>query len=116
MSVLRDALGDLPDAVFADLLESDDAYLVVIDLPGVTAETAELTAEGSCIEIDARREKSTPDGFRYLEEHRALFLDLELPLPPGVDAEAADASIERGILEVYLPKEQYDGEPIPIDD
>ncbi|MEF8790912.1 MAG: Hsp20/alpha crystallin family protein, partial [Haloarculaceae archaeon] len=29
MNALRDALRDLPDAVFADLLESEDAYLLV---------------------------------------------------------------------------------------
>ena len=45
MSALRDALRDLPDAVFADLLESDDAYLLVIDLPGATAETVDVRVE-----------------------------------------------------------------------
>lgn len=116
MSVLRDALGDLPEAVFGDLLESDDAYLVVIDLPGVTADTAELTADGNRLGIEARREKATPPEFSYLEENRPLFLDVDLPLPPDTDGESADASIERGVLEVTIPKTSDDGEPIPIDD
>jgi len=45
MSALRDALRELPDAVFADLLESDEAYRLVLDVPGVTADTAEIVAE-----------------------------------------------------------------------
>ncbi|WP_138004726.1 Hsp20/alpha crystallin family protein [Halalkalirubrum salinum] len=117
MSVLRDALRDLPDAVFADLLESDESYLVVLDLPGVTAETADLIAESGRIRIDARREKAVPMEFQYVEENRPLFVDAELPLPHDADGEAATASMERGVLEIRIPKRlDEDGQPIPIDD
>ena len=36
MTGLRDALQELPEAIFADFLESEDGYLVVLDLPGAT--------------------------------------------------------------------------------
>ena len=117
MSALRDALRDLPDAVFADLLESDDAYVLVVDLPGATAETTEVLAEDGRLVIEARRAKATPDGFRYVREDRPLFLDAELPLPPDADGDAADAEMERGVLEVTLPKlVAGDSRTIPIDD
>lgn len=117
MSALRDALRDLPDAVFADLLESDDAYVLVVDLPGATAETAEVIAEDGRLVIEARREKATPEGFQYVREDRPLFLDAELPLPPDADGDGADAEMERGVLEVTLPKrDDGDSRPIPIDD
>ena len=64
MSALRDALRELPDAVFADLLESDDAYLLVLDLPGVTGDTVELRIEKGRLVIEARREKDLPAEFR----------------------------------------------------
>ncbi|GAB6879923.1 hypothetical protein JCM17823_21970 [Halorubrum gandharaense] len=104
MSALRDALRDLPDAVFADLLESDEAYVLVVDLPGATAETVEVFAEDGRLIVEARREKATPEGFRYVREDRPLFLDAELPLPPDADGAAAEADMERGVLEVTLPK------------
>ncbi|WP_096390123.1 Hsp20/alpha crystallin family protein [Halopenitus persicus] len=117
MSALRDALRDLPEAVFADLLESEDAYVLVVDLPGATSETTEVVADAGRIDIEARREKATPEGYRYVREDRPLFLDVDLPLPPdGVGAEAA-ATMDRGVLELTVPKRRSaDGQPIAIDE
>jgi HSP20 family molecular chaperone IbpA len=117
MSALRDALQDLPDAVFADLLESDDGYVLVVDLPGATAETTEVLVEDGRIEIEGRREKAVPDGFEYVREDRPLFLDAELPLPSDADGAGADAEIDRGVLEISLPKRERDvSRTIPVDD
>lgn len=104
MSGLRTALRALPDAVFTDLLESDDAYLFVIDLPGVTADTLDVSASTGRLHVEARREKSDPADYRFVEERRDAFLDVDLPLPPDATAEGASASIERGVLEVTVPK------------
>lgn len=106
MSALRDALRELPEAVFADLLESDDAYLIVLDLPGVSGETADISVENSKLVIEARREKSLPPEFRYVREDRSLFLDAEIPLPPDATGADADATMERGVLEIRLPKRE----------
>ena len=117
MTALREALQELPEAVFADLLESDDAYRLVLDLPGVAAETVDVTAEGSRLSVEARREKSLPGEFRYLTEERSLFLDVELPLPPTVDATDASADIQRGVLTLTLPKTAATGGTrVPVED
>lgn len=104
MRALRDALTDLPGPVFADLLESDDAYLVVLDLPGATGDTTELTIADGRLTIEARRGKDLPPEFRYRREDRSLFLDAELPLPPDATGEDATASMDRGVIEIRLPK------------
>ncbi|MFC6903867.1 Hsp20/alpha crystallin family protein [Halalkalicoccus tibetensis] len=117
MPALREALRELPDAVFADLLERDDEYLVVIDLPGATGETTEITAEDTRIRIEARRAKEVPAEFDYLREDRSLFLDIELPLPPDAFGDEARATIERGVLELYVPRrEPVEETSIPIED
>lgn len=105
MSALRDALRDLPDAVFADLLESEEEYLLVIDLPGVTSETLDVRVDGGRLIIEARREKALPTDFEYLREDRSLFLDAEVPLPPDATGQEATATMDRGVLELTLPKE-----------
>jgi HSP20 family molecular chaperone IbpA len=116
MSSLRDALRELPEAVFADLLESDDAYQLVLDVPGVTADTADIRVDGHRLVIEARRAKSVPAAFQYLSEDRPLFLDAELPLPRDADGDTATAEIETGVLEIELPKTgDDDGTSIPID-
>ena len=117
MSALRDAVRDLPDAVFADLLESDDGYVLVVDLPGATAETTEVLVEDGRIEVEGRREKAVPDGFEYVREDRPLFLDADLPLPSDADGAGADAEIDRGVLEISLPKREPDvSRTITVDD
>jgi HSP20 family molecular chaperone IbpA len=115
MSALRDALRDLPDAVFADMLESEDAYLVVVDLPGATADTVEARVDNGRLRIEAQREKELPAEFRYVSEERSLFLDATLLLPPDATGQGAEGSIERGVLELRLPKRETTAdETIPI--
>jgi HSP20 family protein len=117
MDALREALRELPEAVFADLLESEDAYRFVIDLPGANADTTDLRAEGGRLRIEARRAKELPDEFSYVREDRPLFLDAELPLPPDADGDGADADMSRGVLTVRIPKRTAgNSKPIPIDE
>lgn len=116
MSALRDALRDLPDAVFGDVLESDGEYLVVLDLPGVRGDTVDVSATRGRLRIEARREKDVPREFRYLRENRALFLDADLPLPPDASADGATGTVEKGVLSLRLPKRDRGGETrIPIE-
>lgn len=112
---LREALGDLPETVFADMLESEEAYLLVLDLPGVTADTVDVTVRDGRLAVEARREKSVPTSFRYLTEERSLFLDAELPLPPDATGADAEGEVERGVLTLRLPKSvEESGEEIPV--
>jgi HSP20 family molecular chaperone IbpA len=117
MSALRDALRDLPEAVFADILESEDSYLLVIDLPGATAETIDVSAERNRLRIEARRSKDVSREFRFLSEDRSLFLDVDLPLPPDADPSEAEATVDRGVLELSVPKHAATEETrIPVDE
>jgi HSP20 family molecular chaperone IbpA len=112
---LREALSDLPETVFADLLEDDDGYLLVVDLPGATADTVEVTIDSGRLSIEARREKIVPREFQYLSEEREMFLDAELPLPPSATGAGAEGTVERGVLTLTLPRSVDDSEQrIPI--
>jgi len=104
MSALREALGNLPDAVFADVLESEEAYLLVLDLPGVTAETLDVSVEAGRVVIEGQRSKDVPLEFRFVREDRSVFLDVELPLPPDATEQGAEGTVDRGVLELTLPK------------
>lgn len=100
MTPLREALTDLPGA---DLLESDDAYLLVVDAPGATADTVEVVADGARLTVEARRRKAVPPEFDYRREDRPVFLDADLPLPPEASG-VESVAVERGVVEIRLGK------------
>ena len=117
MSPLRDALDSLSGVTFADFLESDDGYLVVIDLPGATAATTDVSVEDGRLRVEAQREKAVPEGFRYVREDRSLFVDAELPLPPDAVGDEAAATMDAGVLEIRVPKrESSAGVRITVED
>lgn len=115
MSRLREALGNLPDAVFVDVHERDDAYLYVVDVAGVTPADVDVRVTGRSVVVDAHRRKSVPDGFDYRREDRSLFLDIELPLPMDATDDGAEASVADGVLEVQLPKRSGPGQRVPVE-
>lgn len=106
MTLLRETLRALPDATFADVYESDDAYLVVLDVPGVTAEAVSVHGEGAVVEIDADREGEGPEGYRPVSLEREERLEATLPLPPDARGEVVSWEIDRGVLEVTIPRDE----------
>lgn len=77
--------------------EGPDAYLVDVDLPGVLPADVELDAGGGRLVVVGRRRARRRAGTDRVAR-------LELTLPPDVDAGAVDATLERGVLTVRLPR------------
>lgn len=115
MSRLREALGNLPDAVFVDVHERDDEYLFVVDVSGVSAADLDVRVNARSVVVDAHRRKAVPEGFEYRREDRPVFLDIELPLPPDATADGAAASVDAGVLEIRLPRRGEFGRRVPVE-
>jgi len=90
-----------------DLLESEDAYLVVFDAPGATGSDVQVRYDGGEVLVRVDRFRDFYEGFDMRLPGRGLALDgaAELPEDAHVDASAAEATLTRnGTLEVRLPK------------
>jgi HSP20 family molecular chaperone IbpA len=95
----------------ADLLESDDAYLVVFDAPGVEAADVAVRFEGNAVEVRLDRFREFREGYKMRFPGRGLSLDGRVELPPSasVDATAASATLKaNGTLQIRLPKADSD--------
>ena len=100
--------------VFADVLESDDEVLVLVDLPGCEKHSLDLTydengavgEEGGVLRVEARREKPLKQGFEYVAEARSDFVSGRVPIPVEVDYTESEATYENGLLRVTLPKKE----------
>jgi len=97
----------------ADVLESDDAYLVVFDAPGAEGTDVQVRFLDGAVEVRVDRFRPFHEGFDMRFPGRGLALDGEVQLPEGaaVDPDGASATLtDRGTLEVHLPKTDDDGD------
>ena len=101
-----------------DLLESDDAYLVVFDAPDASADDVQVRFSGDAVHVRIDRVREHREGFEMRFPGRGLALDGQVTLPDGatVDPESATATMTNmGTLEVEIPKvEEPADEPINI--
>jgi len=103
----------------SDLLESDDAYLVVFDAPGATSSDVQVRYLDGSVLVRLDRFRDYHEGYEMRFPGRGLSIDaaVELPEDAVVDAEAATATLTRaGTLEVELPKDGSAGEPAVDED
>ena len=92
----------------ADLLESDGAYLVVFDAPGVRGEDVQVKFLDHTVEVRLDRFRDFYDGFDMVFPGRGLTLSgsADLPADADVTPQGANATLTRnGTLEVEIPKD-----------
>ena len=96
----------------ADLLESDDAYLVVFDAPGVRGEDVDVTFLDHTVEVSVERFREFYDGYELVFPGRGVSLSgsVDLPRDADVTPEGANATLARnGTLQVEIPKRKPGG-------
>ena len=89
-----------------NMVETDEAILVDVELPGVQREDVHLEVEGEVLRIvGERRATAYRQGrnYHYLEQRYGRF-ERQLRLPKTVDREAIRAEFAHGILRITLPK------------
>ena len=89
-----------------DLVEREDEFVLKADLPGLSENDVNIELEDSVLTISGQRRsehEDRKDGFYRLERASGSF-SRSLTLPDGVDPEKVQASFDRGVLEVRIPK------------
>ena len=89
-----------------DLVETEDAFVLKADLPGVTESDVNVEVEDNVLTVSGERKAEHEDkreGYVRVERSYGSFRR-SLTLPEGVDADAVSASFDRGVLEVRIPK------------
>jgi HSP20 family protein len=86
--------------------EGEFAYHVEADLPGVEKEDIKVDVKDNILTISGERkhkEEVKRDDYYKLESSYGKF-ERSFTLPKGVDAENIQASSDKGVLEVTIPK------------
>lgn len=89
-----------------DLIETDDSLVLRADLPGVRREDLSIEVKDGILTVAGERRvehEEKREGYHRVERSFGRF-SRSLELPKGSDAEAVDASLKEGVLEVRIPK------------
>ena len=90
----------------ADIVETDEAYPLSVDLPGVPAEAVDVQFADDTLRVSGRREVQSEhkDGrFHRIERSYGQFFRA-FRLGTDVDPDRVEASFENGVLTVEVPK------------
>src|SRR5262245_3476215 len=88
----------------ANIFESNDEYLLELEMPGVKKEGLEISVEGNELSIQGRADRTAPPGEPvYCESTRGDFCR-SFELSNDVDASRIRAELNQGVLCVHLPK------------
>lgn len=90
-----------------DVTESNGAYVVRADIPGVKKEDITVDIEGNVVSISAevRKEKEEKQGTRVIRSERYVgSMSRSFSLAHDVDDKAAQAKYSDGVLELALPR------------
>lgn len=89
-----------------DIHESEDAYTLVADLPGMKKEDISVNVVEDRVTLKGsrkREERHEEKGYRRYERAEGTF-ERSFRINGGVDAAKVEATFENGVLKVKLPK------------
>jgi HSP20 family protein len=89
-----------------DITESDKAYEISAELPGLDEKNVEVKVvnDNLLIKGEKQEEKEEKKKDYYLHERQFGSFERCFEVPEGVDADKIEASFKKGVLTVTLPK------------
>jgi HSP20 family protein len=90
----------------SDVVETDNGVEVTIELPGLEEKDVEVTLSDDALTVKGEKKierKEEKKGY-YMSERSYGSVFRSIPLPPGVDADKAEATFRNGVLTVRLPQ------------
>lgn len=113
-SLLRRIGKRLPTS--ADMLESPEEFLVLINVPGCEEEEIDLRFVKGNLKVEATRSELHED-YIPVREGRPNSITETVPIPDDIDPDGATATYRNGVLRVRLPKaEETEPESEPKDE
>ena len=93
-----------------EIVETPEAFLVTLELPGMTAKDVDVSYENEVLTIrgektEEREEKDKEENWKYYMVERTFgSFTRSFTLPRVVDAEKVEANFHNGVLTLHIPK------------
>ena len=88
-----------------DIYETDEAIAVVADMPGVDAQSVDITLEQNVLTINGYVNETRPEGYTLAyAEYRTGDYVRSFTLSNRIDQSKIEAAVKDGVLRLHLPK------------
>jgi len=87
-----------------DCLRAGDRFVVRFDLPGIEADSLDVSAENNTLTVRAERRRDDPEGVTYLVSERPSgAYSRQLVLGDGLAVDSIEADYRDGVLTLTIP-------------
>jgi len=99
---------DWPSGPAIDLVESDDEFLLLADLPGVRKENLELSVQGNLLTIRGEKKHEEPGKSSKVVRTETWIGNFSrtINLPDSVNPEKVEAQLRDGVLRARIAKRE----------
>ena len=95
--------------------ETDDAYIVEVDTPGVHPDDVAVEIRGRRLFVSAERRQSDSTIRSWSSSRRRQrSFDIEWTVPTNADRDGIEATVHDGVLTLYVPKVWGEGPPTRV--
>lgn len=92
----------------ADIEETDDAFLVEIEVPGVDRDDIDIELTGRTLSVSGERKEKERTGILRKKTRVTGRFAYEVSFPGDLDDDGVSASYEDGVLTVRVPKAEQE--------
>ena len=103
-----DGDGGAPFIPMVDIEETEDAWIVEADVPGVKPEDVNVEVRGSELAISGEIKEREREGILRRRTRKTGEFDYHITLPGDADAENIEAELRDGVLTVRIPKPEQE--------
>ena len=95
-----------PTMPVVDVVESDKAYEITAELPGMDEKNIEVKVAGAVLTIKGEKQEETEKREKdyYLQERSFGSFERSFDVPESVEVDKIEASFKKGVLTLTLPK------------
>lgn len=87
-----------------DLYRTGDAFVAILDLPGVDPSSIDIDTDGAVLTVRAERTRPSGEDVRWIARGRSVGqYQRRFPLGDGVDADGVRADYTNGVLTLTVP-------------
>jgi HSP20 family protein len=90
-----------------DIYETNDAMILIADMPGVTPDTLDITLERGVLTLNGYVDVQAPENYALAyAEYQVGDYVRSFNLSNQINQEAIEAKLKNGVLHLHLPKEK----------